>query len=183
MQKQTDVEFCMFCGSIDIVNVKVSEDAEKSKGVNPNLSVGGHGISIGHFETAKGSSVSFDSKRCRKCLNVNVIDSTNPSEPMIIDMQSYEIVIPFSLFNVLDLIQIKSVKDILNLINNYIIDITKHSKNYFKKGINPCRKNRVGYKLKIEINAYTIFCWVIVDIVDNKLIYRLSYGGLNIRCP
>jgi hypothetical protein len=73
---------------------------------------------------------------------------------------------------------------ISQLITQNIDKLNKIQKEWSTTGQVPCKRGHVGYKIKLQLkNKVKIMCWVIMDIVEETLVYRLAYGGAKINCP
>ncbi len=176
---------CKFCGSYDIVDISITHQKSKTKKLEPKLGIMKISASLGSLQSKKGSEYTMISKYCKKCLNIHVSDSFTQSEPLELFSESAnkKIVIPYTLA-----VHLKSMRyqisDLQKLAYELGKKFDKMYKKWSKKGLNPCKSNRMGYKIKLQLKQETvIMCWVIIDMIENKIVYRLSYGGGNITCP
>ena len=182
MQSNSDTQYCIICGSIDIVDANPSLGQEKNKEFRPNISVAGQGVSLGSIGSKKNSSLNYTTKYCKECLNIDVAKKSSP-EPITIKLKEFDIVIPSSLFEFLYINQINVKDEIVDIISRYLNKMRDFYNCYVKNGVNQCKRSKVGYKLKLKINNHKITCWIIISIINNRLVYRISYGGKNIICP
>lgn len=180
--------YCKFCGSADIIEVQVDESTQKNRIIHPELKIGiaplsfeGRAISWGR---EKNKSVSYGTYHCRTCYNINVKHDLN-YVPLILSTLSQQkkkiVIFPYSLFIVLKHDDYKE-NDIQALLKDEILDnLEKIYKKWKEKGQNPCKKGRLGYKLKIK--QICIECYVIITYFKDDLCFRFIYGGNEIECP
>ena len=150
-------------------------------GVGP-VAVGG---SIGSISKSDTREYSFSSNQCQTCLNVNVINTTISTKPLELCPSGNApiVIIPHLLSAELTSHEYTTydVYDLIVKIKRRLVQIhTKWSRN----GINPCKKNRLGYKTTLPLkDGFKLNCWVLVDQITTKLAYRLVFGGRMIPCP
>ena len=48
---------------------------------------------------------------------------------------------------------------------------------------NTCKDNKIGHRITFSIGNLTVSCWVIVDILEDRIALRLSYAGGEVICP
>jgi hypothetical protein len=180
--------FCRYCGSHDIINVKITTNAGSTKTFEPNIDLAGLGasVSMGSISRKKDVMITYPTKLCRKCLNIHVADPSLATKPVTVksSLSQTSIVIPFTLSLHLKTLEYEP-QDITTLVANIREKLDRiYLKKYSKSGINPCKKGRMGYKLKLMLKRrIKILCWVIIDAVGNEIVYRLCYGGGKVQCP
>jgi len=185
VKKKVHYRTCKFCGSKDITDVRISYHKTKTKKFEPKLGIEKISASLGSLQSKKDSEYTMISKYCKTCLNIHVSESSTQSKP--IELFSYstskKIVIPYTLAGHLKSVSYQT-SDLQKLAYNLSKKLDKMYKGWLKKGLNPCKCNRMGYKIKLKLKQGTvIMCWVIIDMIENKVVYRLSYGGGNVTCP
>jgi hypothetical protein len=177
-----DSDYCKYCGSIDTVGASLTDHHGKTSGINPSVKIGelGIGASIGR---ENNRSISYLTRFCKKCYNVNVNDLVSTYRPIIITTSSLPVVIPYTLSIALKTNGYDD-QEILQLVTDNSSKMDRIQKKWLPKGQIPCKWGRVGYKIKLELkNKVKIICWVIIDTIESSLAYRLAYGGAKIRCP
>ena len=149
-------------------------------GIGP-VNVGG---SIGSIQKTDNVEYSFKSNRCQICLNTGVINNSLVTKPLELCTTSNRptVIIPHLLYATLSVYKY-TVLDVYDL----IVRIKKRLKIIYNKWkkfvVNPCKKNRLGFKITLPIiDNIKLECWIIVDQIKTKLAYRLVFGGKNVPC-
>ncbi|MCH7517148.1 MAG: hypothetical protein IIB08_08550 [Bacteroidetes bacterium] len=61
--------------------------------------------------------------------------------------------------------------------------VSKYWREWEKLGINPCKKNKLGFKTSLPLKDNTkLECWIIIDQITTQLAYRIVFGGKNVPC-
>jgi len=168
------------------MKVYVNSGLTEEKVLEPEVSLESIGLPMkfkgGRWGKIKNKEFHFKVTYCKVCKNIDVVDYTKPKE-IISNKHNAEIVIPSILDNQLKIHDYEPY-DIIQLVNS----ITKRLEKTYQKwsqggGYNPCRRNHVGKKIKLLLHSgLKIPCWVIVETVRNKIVFRLCYGGSNVNC-
>lgn len=140
--------------------------------------------SIGSITRKKESGTTYITKFCIICRNIDAVDPTNPTPPLEAYASDYGkwVVIPYMLVTHLKSIRYDEA-DISKLIRCIRICLEKIYNRWSIDGLNPCH-DHMGKKITIPLkHGVGIMCWVIVDLIKNKIYLRLSYGGNKIECP
>ena len=178
-------QYCRFCGSSDLRDIQVKIKKIREDELKPELSYLKFKVSAGAMRRIREDSSRYITKFCRICRNIDAVDPTSPTTPLeayFSDSKKW-VVIPFMLKTHLKLVQYDEV-DIRNLIRKIRICLEKIYNKWSIDGVNPCKGNHMGKKITIPLkHGVGIFCWVIIDLLADKVYLRISYGGGKITCP
>jgi hypothetical protein len=189
MAKQKN-QFCKFCGSQEIRYVKSNSGLTVDKMIDPQVGIvdpnSGMNFNVKIFSWTKGKKKELlvKTNQCRVCRNIDVVDNTVSNHPITLISSAHNtgVVIPFILERLFHNNQYTE-REIAVLVNELRDRLGSIYKSWTKKGINPCRGNHVGKKIKIALtNGMMTWCWVIVDTLDRDIVFRLTYGGRDIEC-
>jgi len=168
------------------MNVLVNSGITEEKVLEPEVNLEPTGLPIkfkgGRWGRMRHKEFHFKVTYCKTCKNIDVVDKSKPKE-IISNRHNASIVIPSILNSQLE-IHSYEPQEIIQLINS----VTNRLEKIYKKwsqagGINPCKGNRVGKKIKLALySGIKIPCYVIVEAIRNKIVFRLSYGGSNVNC-
>ena len=186
MSVQTEQGYCKYCGSKKIVRGERTNTVSNNKIFKPEVGIGTEevnaSVSLGSIGRYEGKKFIFSATQCQTCFNTNVESSITPVELCPANERPVVIVPNLLLTRLLaSRYDLEKIYKLIVSINRRLVTIlTKWS----KQGRNPCKNNHVGYKITIPIlQNLKIDCWVIVDQLDTKLAFRISYGGEDIECP
>lgn len=138
--------------------------------------------SLGHLGSFRGTEYVFTTNQCQTCYNANVINTSVLTTPIMASSAQKLMVIPHLLMARLFESQYK-LEDIPELLHEHKSNLNKIERKWSNNGVNPCKKNHLGYKITLKLKNMKIHCWVIVDMLNEKLAFRLTYGGEDIECP
>lgn len=170
------------------MNVEINSGLTIEKVLDPEITLPepNTGIPIkfrgGKYGKMKGKEFHYKSTYCKTCRNIDVIELNEPKS-IISNKNNAEIVIPTILNEQLEIHSYEPY-DVIQLMRS----ITKKLEKIYKQwsqggGINPCKGNHVGRKIKIVLRSgLKIPCWVIVETIHRKIVFRLCYGGSNVEC-
>ena len=177
--------YCKFCGSSNLTNIRVNIKQTRTKEFKPQVSYEKASASAGSIGRKKVATLSYISKFCKLCRN---IDAADPSEVTIpIEAYSSElkktIIIPHILATHLKTIEYEP-EEMVKLISKIKEKLETFYNKWSITGVNPCGDEHVGKKIEVRLkHGVEIMCWVIVDSLKDKAVLRLSYGGGKITCP
>lgn len=170
---------CKYCSSDEVVNAQSTDQHAKRRSFTADVKIVDIGLSVS-LGKDKGSSLSYQTRFCKKCYNIHVADSSTIYDPILIGAM---FVIPYALAVLLKT-NCYTEKDILQFVLDNAEMLKRIQNKWSKKGEVPCRHGRVGYKMKLKLkNDLKIMCWIIVDTIRDKLAYRMAYGGAKVNCP
>jgi hypothetical protein len=186
--QQEKAGYCKYCGSNEVTDAQITKEYSKSKAFQPEGKIGfgafsaGGSLSLGNRE---GSTFSYAAKYCNKCYNSDLNTILDPFKPLKVNCLSCQlpVIIPYSLSTQLKTHQY-SGEEIIKLILYSEEKFEKIYKKWSRKGTNRCRRGRLGYEARMFLKQnIEITCWIIMDYLDNELVFRLIYGGGKIHCP
>ena len=188
MSNKSIEQYCKHCGGTDVQNGTQTNEMSVEKLFKPEahvgvgtVNVGGSAGSIGKIDTVE---YNFESNQCQTCLNTGVINNSIDSKPLELCTTSNQpiVIIPHLLYATLSFHRY-TVQDVYDLVVRIKIRLKTVLNEWEKLGINPCKKNRLGFKTTLPLMDDTkLDCWVIIDQIKTKLAYRLVFGGKNVRC-
>ena len=188
MANDENIQYCRYCGGTSIVfGVQINE-MSKEKLFKPEVHVDIGGVSVGGSIVSNAESDRmehhFPSNQCQICLNTYAINICTETKPLELCPSGNlpVVIIPHLLHIVLH----SHKYDIVGIYNLIVMTKNKlrriHTK-WSKNGINPCVKNKLGYKTTLLLkNGVKLDCWVIIDSIRQKLAYRLVFGGRDVSC-
>jgi len=164
------------------VNAQSTDQHAKRRGFTADVKIADIGLSVS-LGKDKGSSLSYQTRFCKKCYNIHVVDSSTIYDPILISSSGVMFVIPYTLAVLLKTNCYRE-KDILQFVSDNAEMLKRIQNKWSKKGEVPCKRGRVGYKMKLKLkNDLKIMCWIIVDTIRDKLARRMAYGGAKVNCP
>lgn len=176
--------FCKYCGSDRITDVKVTNHLSRTKMLEPSVGFSEIKLSLGSLSKKNVQDYTYDSTLCQTCINIHVIDQSDIVHPFEIQSSNNQtsIIIPYTLQ-----VQLKNLQyqedEIIKLIHGVRIKLDKIHKRWSKRGHNPCKRGNMGYKLSLKLKRGTkINPYVIVDRIQDRIVFRLCYGGGKVDC-
>jgi len=178
--------FCKYCGSNRITDVKVTNHLSRTKMFEPSAGMHDVKLSLGSLSKKKGQDYTFDSTLCHTCNHIHVVDQLGMSMPVEIQQSNnpISVIVPYTVQ-----VQLKTLEyeedEIIRLIHSQRKKLGKIHKRWSKRGgHNPCKRGNMGYKISLKLKRGTpIPCYVIVDRIQDRTVFRLCYGGGKTECP
>jgi len=179
---------CKHCGASDIQSGTQTNEMSIEKLFKPEGHVGigpvSVGASVGSIGKTDTVEYNFTSNRCQTCLNTGVINDSVITKPLELCTTSNRpiVIIPHLLHAAL-LYHKYTITDVYNLVVRIKRRLTIILNDWEKSGVNPCKKNRLGFKTILPLKDNTkLECWIIIDQIKKQLAYRLVFGGKNVQC-
>lgn len=181
-------DFCKHCGGTNIQQGVQTNEMSIEKLFKPEIFVGTNdakvGGSLGSYGKKDQVEYKFNSNRCETCLNTDVINNSISTEPMELCTTSEQpiVIIPHLLYSTLSVHKytVPEVYQLIVRIKRRLIIVLNE---WQKLGVNPCKKNRLGFRTSLPVDDNTkLDCWIIIDQIKNKLAYRLVFGGKDVPC-
>lgn len=187
--------FCKYCASPNIGKTIFKTKDLTDKTFEPKISLTGPesttgsmpelGIGLGHLTRKKSRELLVETTLCNTCRNIDAGISARDSNHLEVESSASaeSIIIPHSLSV---LLRNSGVED--DEITSGLQGIRKKFQEIYTKwkktgGINQCKCNKVGKKLMFEIKlGLVITCWIIIDSIGSKMVFRLAYGGGKVVC-
>jgi len=167
------------------MNDKTLEPEISLSGLGAAIGIAGLSLKGGHITKKKSRELIFETSYCKTCRNIDASISSKESHHL--EMQSNSrtelVIIPHGLSVFLKDINFHH-EELALRIQDLKTSLDGIYRKWQKVGSNPCKCNKVGRKLMFELKkGIIITCWIIIDSIGNKIVFRLSYGGGNVQCP
>lgn len=160
-------------------------EPEISVKVGPVRNLADLSLKGGHISKIRSDELTLDTTYCTICRNIDagILKKDSLHMELKSSTTTNVIIIPHSLAIFLQTLNLEP-KELISLIHDLRTPLQRFYEKWRPTGRNPCKKNKAGRELEFQIrNNNIVKLWVIIDSIREKIAFRLSYGGGNVKCP
>ncbi len=173
--------YCKFCGNEQFTPTSITDHIMQSGKYNLSLGITSTKFTAGK-NTIQGRDIHYEVSKCNFCRNFAEDLQVN-TEPLIFPIQDEDVAvsIPPTLRNLFKELKSTDEEIVSFLIKNEskFIPVLNY---YQKKGRNPCRCKKIGYKINTNFKDISIELWAAIDYTNSMKLFRIIFGGDNVNC-